>query len=138
MAVYENAEQVQAIYTHLFNTVDKTDPDGMDSLVKAKMVIQFRLRDPQISMWVDGRTKPVQALFADPGVKPTLAVEMSVDTLHEMLMTTLPLGKAVSGGHLKVDGSIFKAFKLQDLFETCQGQYPQIAEEMLGSQVNPN
>ena len=132
MAVYSSAEQVREVYTTLFKTVNEKDPDGMDSLVKSKMVIEFRMTDPTISMWVDGRTKPVQALFADPGVKPTLAVEMTGDTLHEMLLGTLPLGKAVSGGKLKVDGSIFKAFKLEDLFHTCQAQYPQLAKQMLG------
>ena len=41
MAVYANAEQVKAVYTKLFDTVATTDPDGMDSLVKAKMIIHF-------------------------------------------------------------------------------------------------
>jgi putative sterol carrier protein len=103
----------------------------MDSLVKAKMVILFRLTDPQIDMWVDGRTKPVKALFVDPGVKLTLTTEMSGDTLHEMLLGTLRLTKALGSGRLKVSGSMFKALKLEDLFHTCQTQYPGIADEML-------
>ena len=131
MSVYANAEQVQEVYTRLFNTVAETDPDGMDSLVKAKMVILFRLTDPQIDMWVDGRTKPVKALFVDPGVKLTLTTEMSGDTLHEMLLGTLRLTKALGSGRLKVSGSMFKALKLEDLFHTCQTQYPGIASEML-------
>ena len=132
MPVYADAEQVKTIYTHLFNTVDSTDPDGMDSLVKAKMVIHFRMTDPQIDMWVDGRSKPVKALFVEPGVNTTLIAEMSGDTLHEMLLGTLRLTKALGSKRLKVSGSMMKALKLEDLFHTCQGQYPMIADEMLG------
>lgn len=132
MAVYDSPEQVKAVYTRLFNTVATTDPDGMDSLVKEKMVVKFQMTDPQIDMWVDGRTKPVMPYFEDPGVKTSLTATMSGDTLHEMLLGTLRLTKALGSGRLKVNGSMFKARRLEDLFHTCQTQYPIIADEMLG------
>lgn len=132
MSVYADAEQVKAVYTRLFDTVATTDPDGMDSLVKAKMIVHFRMTEPRIDMWVDGRTKPVKALFVGPGVKTTLTTEMSGNTLHEMLLGTLRLTKALGSKRLAVSGSMMKALKLEDLFHTCQSQYPSIAKEMLG------
>ena len=93
---------------------------------------QFQLTDPETRLWVDGRSNPVRAFSGEQALKPTLTATMSGDTLHELLLGTLPLGKAISGGHLRVKGSIFKAIKLEELFHHCQAQYPQLAETMLG------
>lgn len=129
--IYRDAAQVQEFFTRLFNDVQTADPHGMDSITKSKMVILFRLTDPDVDMWVDGRSKPVIAHFGEQNLKPTITASLSGNALHEILLGSLPLGKAVSGKQLKFKGSLFKMMRLEDLLHQCQHRYPQLAEELL-------
>lgn len=128
--IYADAEQFEHVFTRLFERIAEDDPNGMDSLVKKRMVIRFRVTDPDVDLWVDGRSRPVTTAFGAQDLKPTLSAQLTADTLHELLLGTLPLGKGLSGGRLKVKGSIFKAMKLEDLLHSCQTVYPELAEEL--------
>jgi putative sterol carrier protein len=100
----------------------------MDTLVDAQMVINFRLNDPDADIWVDGRSRPVATTFAPlDGVDATLTATLSADSMHELLLGTLPLGKALLFRKLKVSGSKSKAMGLEPLLHACQAVYPDIA-----------
>ena len=47
--------------------------------------------------------------------------------MHELLLGTLPLGKALLFRKLKVGGSKSKAMGLEPLLHACQSVYPDIA-----------
>ena len=131
-AVYADAGQAKAVYTRLFEQVANDDSGGMETFKKSHMVVKFEMTDPQLDMWVDGRNDPVATAFGTQNLKPNLTLKMSSNTLHEILLGTLPLSKAMSKRKLKVGGSMFKAMKLEALFHSYQADYPQIAKEMLG------
>ena len=120
--IYADAEQVRAVYSEMFDEV--AGDDGMDGLVAQQMVINFRLHDPSIDIWVDGRTRPVVTAFEPIGVDATLTAELSADSMHELLLGTLPLGKALLFRKLKVSGSRSGALKLEPLLHACQAVYP--------------
>ena len=103
----------------------------METFKKSHMVVKFEMTDPQIDMWVDGRNDPVATAFGEQNLKANLTLKMTGNTLHEILLGTLPLTKAMSSRKLKVGGSMFKALKLEGLFHSYQAVYPQIAKEML-------
>ena len=123
---YADAEQLRAVFSEMFD--DVADDDGMDGLVAQQMVIDFRLRDPSIDIWVDGRTRPVATTFAPIGVDATLTAELSADSMHELLLGTLPLGKALLFHKLKVSGSRSRALRLEPLLHACQAVYPGIVD----------
>ena len=52
--------------------------------------------------------------------------------MHELLLGTLPLGKALLFRKLKVSGSKSKAMGLEPLLHACQAVYPDIAADALG------
>jgi putative sterol carrier protein len=52
--------------------------------------------------------------------------------MHELLLGTLPLGKALLFRKLKVSGSKSQAMKLESLLHACQSVYPDIAADRLG------
>ena len=110
---------------------DVADDEGMDGLVAQQMVINFRLRDPSIDIWVDGRTRPVATTFEPIGVEATLTADLSADSMHELLLGTLPLGRAVFFRKLKVSGSRSGALKLEPLLHACQAVYPGIVDRRL-------
>ena len=110
----------------------KKEVAGMDELVDHAMVIRFRVREPDVELWVDGRAKPVQTSFGTkPDLDATLTADLTANSMHELLLGTLPLGKAMLFRKLKVQGSKSKAMKLEGLLHTMQAVYPALADEML-------
>ncbi len=128
---YADAEQLEDVYTTMFDAV--ADDDAMDTLVDAQMVINFRLNDPAADIWIDGRSRPVVTTFEPiDGVDATLTARLSADSMHELLLGTLPLGKALLFRKLKVSGSKSKAMGLEPLLHACQAVYPDIQADTLG------
>jgi putative sterol carrier protein len=130
--VYRDAPQFEDLYTRMFDQIATDDPDGMDPLVEQQMVIRFRLKQPDVELWVDGRDKPVQTSFGSQPVDASLTATLSCNTMHELLLGTLPLGRALLFRKLKVEGSRSAAMKLESLLHACQSVYPGLADEVLG------
>ena len=129
--IYVDAEQLEGVYTTMFDTV--ADDDSMDTMVASQMVINFQLHDPEADIWVDGRTRPVVTTFEPiEGVPATLTAKLSADSMHELLLGTLPLGRALLFRKLKVSGSKSKAMALEPLLHACQAVYPDIQADALG------
>ncbi len=126
---YESAEQFEALFTKMFEQI-ATD-DGMDTLVAEQMVIRFRLREPDVELWVDGRSKPVATSFGPQDLGASLTVDLTANSMHELLLGSLPLGRAMMFRKLKVQGSKSKAMKLENLLHAMQAVYPDLADEML-------
>lgn len=132
---YHDAEQLERVYTTMFDAI--ADDDSMDTMVDAQMVINFRLDDPDADIWVDGRSRPVVTTFepidgVDATLTATLTAKLSADSMHQLLLGTLPLGKALLFRKLKVSGSKSKAMGLEPLLHACQAVYPDIAADALG------
>jgi len=127
---YRDADQLTAVYTAMFDAV--ADDDSIDDLVAQQMVVNFRLHDPEADIWVDGRSRPVVTTFEPIDVDAGLTAKLSADSMHELLLGTLPLGKALLFRKLKVSGSKSKAMKLESLLHACQAVYPDLARDQLG------
>ena len=121
--------QLREVFAEMFDRV--ADDDSMDDLVEQQMVINFRLHDPDADIWVDGRARPVVTTFEPIDVDATLTATLSADAMHELLLGTLPLGRALMFRKLKVSGSKSRAVKLESLLHACQAVYPGIADERL-------
>jgi len=128
---FTDAEQLRAVFSEMFD--DVADDDRMSGLVEQQMVINFRLHDPDADIWVDGRSRPVVTTFEPiEDVPATLTAKLSADSMHELLLGTLPLGKALLFRKLKVSGSKSKAMGLEPLLHACQAVYPDIQADALG------
>lgn len=128
--IYPNVELLYDVYSTMFDAI--ADDDSLDGLVRQQMVINFRLRDPGADIWVDGRSRPVETAFSSIGTAASLTAKLSADSMHKLLLGTLPLGQAVLFRKLKVSGAKSKALQLEPLLHACQAVYPQIAAEKLG------
>lgn len=127
--VYSDAAQLREVYSTMFD--DVADDDSMDGLVEQQMVINFRLDHPDADIWVDGRARPVVTTFEPIDTEATLTAKLSANSMHELLLGTLPLGRALLFRKLKVSGSKSRAMKLEPLLHACQAVYPDIAAEHL-------
>jgi putative sterol carrier protein len=128
--VYPDETVLREAYSSMFAAI--ADDASMDKLVDLQMIINFRLRDPEADIWVDGRSRPVGTTFAPIDADATLTARLSADSMHRLLLGTLPLGKAVLFRKLKVSGSKSQAMQLEPLLHACQAVYPGIAETTLG------
>lgn len=129
--IYADAAQFEELFTQMFDEIESGNPDGMDELVEQQMVIRFRLSKPESELWVDGRSKPVQTSFGTNDIDATLSADLTANSMHELLLGTLPLGRALMFRKLKVQGSKSKAMKLESLLHAMQAVYPGLADEML-------
>jgi putative sterol carrier protein len=127
--IYAGEAQFEALFTQMFDRIETDDPDGMDELVEQEMVIRFRLRKPDVELWIDGRSKPVQTSFGAQELDATLTADLTANSLHELLLGTLPLGSAILFRKLKVQGSKSKAMKLESLLHAMQAVYPGLVDE---------
>ncbi|MGA7690188.1 MAG: SCP2 sterol-binding domain-containing protein [Jiangellales bacterium] len=128
-SIYADGKLLRDVYTTMFDAI--ADDESLDELVELQMVINFRLRDPSADIWVDGRSRPVVTTFEAIGTGPSLTASLSADSMHDLLLGTLPLGKALLFRKLKVSGSKSKAIQLESLLHACQAVYPAIAADAL-------
>jgi hypothetical protein len=129
---YESAEQFEDVFTKLVARIGAGDPAQLEALLKQPMLVRFTVREPEVDMWVDGRRSPITVSFGAGSDRPSLTAGLTGDSLHELLLGTLPLGKALSSRRLKVKGSLLKAKRLENLFHAFQSAYPALAAELLG------
>jgi putative sterol carrier protein len=127
--IYASEAEFETLFTRMFDRIGTDDPDGMDELVEQEMVIRFRLRAPDVELWIDGRSKPVQTSFGAQELDATLTADLTANAMHELLLGTLPLGRAILFRKLKVQGSKSKAMKLESLLHAMQAVYPGLVDE---------
>lgn len=127
--IYASPAEFETLFTQMFDLIAADDPDEMDELVEQAMVIRFRVRSPDIELWIDGRSKPVRTSFGAQSLDASFTAELSANDLHELLLGTLALGKAVLFRKVKVQGSKSKAIKLESLLHAMQAVYPALVGE---------
>ena len=115
---YASTAEFEALFTRMFDRIGSDDPDGMDEL-----------REPDVELWVDGRSKPVQTSFGVQDLDATLTADLTANAMHDLLLGTLPLGQAILFRKLKVQGSKSKAMKLENLLHAMQAVYPDLVDE---------
>ena len=125
--LYSDAAQFEAVFTTMFAGIETEAPEQLDALVKQGMVVRFRVREPEVDLWIDGRSAPVEVAFAPMAVRPDLTGDLTADSMHALLLGTLPLGRAVMFRKLKVSGSTRKAKRLEPLLHAKQATYPAVA-----------
>lgn len=127
--VYPDGDVLRDVYSEMFDTI--ANDASLDTLVDLAMVINFRLNGPKADIWVDGRARPVSTTFAPIDVDASLTARLSADSMHGLLLGTLPLGRAILLRKLKVSGSKSQAMQLEPLLHACQAVYPDIAASAL-------
>jgi hypothetical protein len=130
MPFYSDTEQLYAATRALFARISQNGSHAADGILKARLVIRLRTSDPEGEIALDGRQPPLKSGFGPSTLRPELDIQMSADTLHRILLGELALGKALSGGLLKVKGPILKTLPLADLFHQGQRYYPDVLKEL--------
>ncbi len=130
MAVFTNEKQVYACLQVLFARIEAQNPQAADSVQKSRLSFRFRCSDPYAVFWIDARQRPLQISYGSDNVsKPDLDVQLTTDTLHQILLGHLTLTKAVGSKKLKPTGPVWKTMALADLFNQAKTIYPHVLQE---------
>lgn len=130
--IHRDADTFVALHTRLFDQITTTQARQLDELVRRSMVICFDVHDPDVQMWVDGPQSPVRTSFIPDATTATLTAHLSGDSLHRLLLGTLPQGWALTSRRLTVTGSKLEAMPLESLLQANQAVYPALADDVLG------
>jgi putative sterol carrier protein len=129
MTIYRDSDQLYACAEAFFNRLRQAYPQAEDAVKKAKTLIRVTCSDPDVEFIINGRRDPVEIIYGSSRIRPEVDVEMSSDTLHQILTGELSLPKAATARKMKVKGPIWKTFPLAELFERGQEIYPEILKE---------
>lgn len=129
MAIYKDSDQLYTCAAAFFDRLRETYPQAEESVKKAKALIRINCPDLDAAFLINGRRNPVEIVYGANRIRPEVEVEMSSDTLHNILLGELSLPKAAATRQMKVKGPVWKTFSLADLFERGQDIYPDILRE---------
>ena len=129
MAIYQNSEQLYACAHQLFERIQQDDPEAARPLLASRLVIRLKVTEPTGVVMINGRTRPLTTHFGSNPTRPDLDIELSGDTLHQILLGQLAIAKALGSKQLKAKGPVWKAAVLADLFRQGQTIYPDILRQ---------
>ncbi|MCB9420839.1 MAG: SCP2 sterol-binding domain-containing protein [Ardenticatenaceae bacterium] len=135
MPVFATDEQLYASLRILFGRIEAENPQASDALLKSRLSFRFRCSEPDAVLVIDARQRPLHITYGlNNSVKPDLDVQLSTDTLHQILLGQLSLTKALGSKQLVPTGPVWKTMVLADLFQHAKTIYPQVLQEQgLGS-----
>lgn len=129
MAIYATDKQLYACFKALFSKIEEEDAAAAESLLKSKLSIRFQCSDPTAAITIDARKKPVDVAYGSSRIKPILDINLSADTLHEILLGEIGLSKAMGSGRMKPKGPIWKSVALEPLLHDAQKLYPEVLKD---------
>ncbi len=127
MAIFKSDEQLYTCMRDLFSRIEVQEPAAADSLLKSKMCYAFHFSEPAAAMMVDARKRPLQITYGATTSKPDLAIELTADAFHQILLGDLSLTKAMGSKQLIPKGPVWKVTSVADLFRHAQRIYPTVA-----------
>jgi len=129
MPIYQDAEILYTCVRTTFERIEANTPEALKGLLTAKLTLRFKCSQPTAEITLHGKERTFQAFYGPTKLRPDLDVELSGDTLHEILMETLFITKAIGNGRVKVKGPIWKMSSLGDLIHAGKAYYPDVLKE---------
>jgi hypothetical protein len=129
MAVFADSSEIYEVLGTLYERIKK-DPAMSPQLVKTKLVIQFRYRDPEAVFTIDCSDGEHFNIIEGPtDVKPTIEMQMKSDVAHEFWMGRISAPVAILTGKIVSKGPTPKALALLPIIRPAFTIYPRILEE---------
>ncbi|HYH50244.1 MAG TPA: SCP2 sterol-binding domain-containing protein [Acidimicrobiia bacterium] len=123
MAVYQQPEEVQAIFGDLFERILAL-PESNRLFSEAGAVLGVYYTDPECTVIIDGTKTPAELSLEDRPVD--IELRMSADTGHTFWKGELNFPVAMMKGKAKVKGPSDVVMKLLPAVLPGQGLYPDV------------
>ena len=129
MPFYANADTFYAVIKEVFERMEKDSPRAIAVLMRSKMIVRFKLTHPLAEILLNGRRAAFQATYGPSKMMAELEAHFAGDTLHKIFLGQWTLAHALNSGQLRLNGPIFKALELADLFQAAKTIYPVVLKE---------
>ena len=128
MAVFATSDDFYAVMQVIFDRLI-ADPGATKDFQSRKMIVRIKGTDPDVEIWLNGKTNPIQATIGPQPGRADLDLLLAVDLLHRILTDQESLRAAFMDGRLRVSGNVFRAMQLADLFRKIEAIYPDVMRE---------
>jgi hypothetical protein len=124
MPFYSDADTFYAAIQEVFNRIEKESPPAIAGLMRSKMMVRFKLTHPLAEILLNGRRSTFQVTYGPSKLMVDIEAYFTGDTLHRIFLGEMTLAHALNTGLLRVQGPIWKALELAELFEAAKTYYP--------------
>ncbi len=129
MSVFTSSDQLYRCLETLFERL-RHQESAMRPLVNSRLIVRLNMSGPKAEVSVNARRRPVQVIYGPNSVRPVLDVNLTADTLHEILLDRLSVREAMSQQRVRVNGPFLKALVLVELFRHGQAVYPTVLRDI--------
>jgi hypothetical protein len=127
---YPDSETLYKALKALFARIKKDAPEAYHDMATSHMALRLKLTRPAAEVWFDARQAARFSIhYGLLEIRPNLELDMTADTLHRLLLNTLTIRKAWSGGLLKVRGPMLRLFALSEVIEAGREFYPEVLKK---------
>src|SRR6185437_10169525 len=108
----------------------KNDPGMSQQLIKSKLVIQFKYRDPDGLLTIDcSDGKELHIIVGHTSIRPVVEMSMKADTAHEFWLGKVFVPGAILSGKIVSKGPTPKALALLPVIKPAYAMYPKVLED---------
>ncbi len=129
MGTFANSDELVRTMRQLWDGI-KNDPSMADQLIRSKLIVQFRYRDPEGVITIDcsdGAELKIIDVVCD--LKPTIEMSMKADVAHEFWMGRISVPVAILTGKIVSKGPTPKALALLPVIKPAFSLYSEILEK---------
>ncbi len=129
MAVFCNSDELHHVMDMLWRRI-KDDPGMSGKLVEAKLIVQFRYRDPEGTLTIDCSDGNEMKIIVGPTrLKPVIEMSMKADIAHEFWLGKVNVPMAIISGKIVSRGPTPKALALLPVIRPAYTLYPQVLQD---------
>ncbi len=134
MPYFRNQEEMYAVQRAFFDRL-AADPTIGPELEKTKLVIRFKLHDPDGLITLDCRSPEeggrfFSAVFGENDLRPDLTLLSSADISHEFWLGRVNIVTALVSGKARTEGDISQAMKIMPVLKPMTEVYVQVLREL--------
>jgi len=129
MPVFANSEELVGVMIAIWEKI-KADPSMSEQLIRSKLVVQFRYRDPEGVITIDCSDGQELKIIAGSGDnKPIIEMSMKADVAHEFWLGQVSVPVAILTGKIVSKGPTPKALALLPVIRPAFLLYPDVLKE---------
>ncbi len=129
MAAFANSKELVEIMVSLWEQI-KADPSMSEQLLRSKLIVQFRYRDPEGILTIDCSNGKDFQIIPGPGDnKPIVEMSMKADVAHDFWLGRLSIPVALLTGKIVSKGPTPKALSLLPVIRPAFALYAAILEK---------
>jgi pyruvate/2-oxoglutarate/acetoin dehydrogenase E1 component/TPP-dependent pyruvate/acetoin dehydrogenase alpha subunit len=129
MPVFRNIDHLYRVLDELFSRV-AAHSEITDRLLKGKLVVRFRFKDPEGAVTIDLREAPITYAFGESDLTPDVEMIQSGDTAHQFWLGRLNVARAIATRKVVSRGSVPKALALLPAVKPAFEIYRQVLRDL--------